>query len=124
MGGSYDRIAQLCRDRGTNVTALCRKAGVSRAALSELKAGRTKTLTLETARRLADALEVPLAQLLGQEETDTEEAGREWCDEELKVAYFRGADPTLTQADMDAMWQDAKDFRDFIIANRKRRTGR
>ena len=65
MSELYNRIDQICKARGTNITALCKKAGVGRATLSELNAGRTKTLTLETARKLADALEVSINFLQG-----------------------------------------------------------
>lgn len=66
MSELYNRIDQLCKARGTNVTALCKKAGVGRATLSELNAGRTKTLKLETAQKLADALGVSLNLLQGK----------------------------------------------------------
>ena len=60
MSELYNRIDELCKARGTNITALCKKAGVSRSALSELNAGRSKTLTVTTAQKIADALEVSL----------------------------------------------------------------
>lgn len=50
----------------------------------------------------------------------TPEAGNAISEDDLKVAYFRGADPTLTQEDMDALWEDAKNFRDFIVERRKK----
>lgn len=55
-----------------------------------------------------------------KEKAPTQEGERSLDDEDLKVAYFRGADPTLTKEDMDAMWEDARAFRDFIVAKRKR----
>lgn len=70
MSELYNRIDQLCKARGTNVTALCKKAGVGRATLSELNAGRTKTLKLETAQKLADALGVSLNLLQGKYDDD------------------------------------------------------
>lgn len=60
MSELYNRINELCKARGTNITALCKKAGVSRATLSELNSGRTKTLTFDTAKKIADALGVSL----------------------------------------------------------------
>lgn len=48
------------------------------------------------------------------------EVGNAISEDDLKVAYFRGADPTLTQEDMDALWEDAKNFRDFIVERRKK----
>ena len=44
MSDLYKRIDSICKENGTNVTALCKKTGVGRATLSELNAGRTKDL--------------------------------------------------------------------------------
>ncbi len=71
MGELYKRIEEMCRRQGTNVTALCKKAGVGRATLSELNAGRTKGLKLETAAKLAQALGVTVDALLGTAENSS-----------------------------------------------------
>ena len=42
MDEMYERIEQLCREAGVNVTTMCREAGVPRSALSDYKAGRIK----------------------------------------------------------------------------------
>ena len=67
MGNMYNRIFGIIKEKGTNPTALCRKAGVSRAVLSELKAGRTKEISLSNATKLAEALDVPVESLIGEE---------------------------------------------------------
>ena len=61
----YDTFAQLCARRGISVTAACKKAGVSPGILSDLKNGRKKTVSVETARRLAEALGVSADELTG-----------------------------------------------------------
>lgn len=67
MSELYNRIDRMCKERGTNITALCRDAKVARASLSELKAGRTKTLTLETGAKLASVLGISVDELMGTE---------------------------------------------------------
>lgn len=67
MSDLYKRIDSICKENGTNVTALCKKAGVGRATLSELNAGRTKTLNADTVTKLAAALGVSVDYLLGAE---------------------------------------------------------
>lgn len=67
MSELYDRINELCKKRGTNITALCREANVARSVMSELNMGRTKTITVETAAKLADALQISVDELLGKE---------------------------------------------------------
>ena len=42
-------------------------------------------------------------------------------DDQIKAAFFNGADPTLTQEEQDAMWDEAKAFIDFKIQQRKRK---
>ena len=64
MGNMYEKINELIKLHHTNATALCRKAGISRSVLSELKAGRTKSLSVENATKLAVALEVPFSELM------------------------------------------------------------
>lgn len=71
MSDLYKRIDSICKENGTNVTALCKKAGVSRATLSELNAGRTKTLNADTVTKLAAALSVSVDYLLGAEGKET-----------------------------------------------------
>ncbi|MDL2273983.1 helix-turn-helix transcriptional regulator [Oscillospiraceae bacterium OttesenSCG-928-G22] len=46
------------------VSALCNAAGVSRAALSEIKAGRTKHISLNTAMKLSVALGVTIEEIV------------------------------------------------------------
>lgn len=67
MSELYNRIDRMCKERGTNITALCRDAKVARASLSELKAGRTKTLTLETGAKIASVLGISVDELMGTE---------------------------------------------------------
>lgn len=54
MSIMYDRIEALCRQHGTNVTALCAALGLSRSSLTELKSGRTKRLSYEAISAIAD----------------------------------------------------------------------
>ena len=42
-------------------------------------------------------------------------------DDQIKAAFFNGADPTLTKEEQDAMWDEAKAFIDFKIQQRKQK---
>ena len=61
----YDTVAHLCADRDISVSAACKRAGISPGILSDLKNGRKKTISMDTARRLADALDVSADALTG-----------------------------------------------------------
>ena len=41
----YERIDKLCKDKGTNITQMCKEAGVQRSALSDYKSGKNKTIS-------------------------------------------------------------------------------
>ena len=90
--------------------------------MSELNNGRSKDLSKPNAQKFADILGVTLDEVYGEEtkKAPTQDGERGIDEQNLKVAFFRGADPTLTKEDMDAMWEDARAFRDFIVAKRKR----
>ena len=64
----YNRIEKLCKDRGLNVTAMCREAGVPRSNLSDLKYGRTSALATVNLDRIAKFFDVPMDYLLGKED--------------------------------------------------------
>lgn len=111
MSELYNRIDRLCKERGTNVTALCRDAKVARASLSELNAGRTKTLTLETAGKLAATLGISVDELMGleTEKAPIPEDERLVSDDDIKFALF-GGEGEIT----DAMYEEVKRFAHMV----------
>lgn len=56
----------------------------------------------------------------GAKKAPTPEGERGIDEQNLKVAFFRGADPTLTDEEIDDMWDDAKDLRDLLIMKKRR----
>ena len=67
MDEMYERIEQLCREAGVNVTTMCREAGVPRSALSDYKAGRIKSLAADKLAKIAGYFNVSVDHLLGKE---------------------------------------------------------
>ncbi len=65
MSSLYETIATLCHQKNLSIAALCRKAGVSPGIISDLKTGRKKTINVETATKIATALEVSADALTG-----------------------------------------------------------
>ncbi len=66
MADMYSKIEQLCKENNTNITAMCRLLDISRSTLSELKAGRTKTLSAEYTTKIASYFHVSVDYLLGK----------------------------------------------------------
>ena len=60
----YDRIKFLCEQKGTTVSALSQSVGVKPSVMSDLKAGRKKSLTIPTLAKLADGLGLPVNSLI------------------------------------------------------------
>lgn len=69
MNELYKRIEDLCIQKSTNITLMCREAAISRAALSDLKMGRTKELSSSTLNKIADYFDVTVDYLLGKEKS-------------------------------------------------------
>ena len=76
----YERIDKLCKDNGTNITQMCKSAGVQRSALSEYKAGRNKTISFANLQKIADFFDMTVDELVNGE---TEKSPANAEDEEL-----------------------------------------
>lgn len=61
----YERIAQLCRERGISGGRMCGDLGISRSMLTDLKMGRKKTVGTDTAAKIASYLGVSVDYLTG-----------------------------------------------------------
>ena len=68
MNTLYIRISTLCAKYNITSSRLCSDIGISRGILSDLKAGRKKTLNAETAYKIAKYLGVSVGYLLGYED--------------------------------------------------------
>ncbi len=53
MGDLYKNVWLICEQNGTTVTQMCKDLEITRSILSELKSGRTKTLSLDLAQKIA-----------------------------------------------------------------------
>ena len=69
MDNLYEKIEQLCRRKNVNITTMCKEAGVSRGNLTDLKKGRSKTLSAMTLSKLANYFGVTIDYLMGYEAT-------------------------------------------------------
>ncbi len=53
MNEVYARIEALCKEKGINVTIMCKKLNITRTILSELKSGRTKEVSDSIVEKIA-----------------------------------------------------------------------
>lgn len=68
MDTLYKTIEKLCDARGIRPGRLCDELGLSRGLMTDLKMGRKKSVSAQTAQKIATYFQVTVAQLLGQEE--------------------------------------------------------
>ena len=66
----HSRITELCKERGISGSRMCLDLGLSKSTLSDLKSGRKKSFTMETAHKIASYLNVSVGYLLGEEENE------------------------------------------------------
>lgn len=65
MNEMYNRIESLCKERGINITQMCRDAGIPRGNLTDLKKGRTAALSTKSLGKISAYFAVSLDYLLG-----------------------------------------------------------
>jgi len=70
MANLYETIQSLCQSRNIRPGRLCDELGLSRSLMTDLKMGRKKSVSAETAQRIATYFGVSVAYLLGQPAPD------------------------------------------------------
>jgi len=112
MSTVYERIDELCKRNGTDITKVCRELKLQRSSFTELKMGRVKNLGADKIAKIADYFGVS-ALYITDGITDSDEA--DYDPEEIaKVALF-GGDQEVT----DEMWAEVKTFVEFVKQKHK-----
>lgn len=110
MSELYNRIEALCKRDGITVTEMCRRAGVPRANLTELKKGRQQTLGPNTVVRIARYFKVSVDDLMEPEEKENAQEGGA-VEDDLKFALFGGGGEIT-----DEMFAEVKAFAAYVRA--------
>ncbi len=87
MSDLYKRIDDLCKQRGTNITEMCKASGAARGSLTDLKMGRISRLNVTTLSRIADHFSVTVDYLLGNDDKTKKPADQE-ADELRGMGYY------------------------------------
>lgn len=114
----FDVFSKLCEEKGVSRYKACTDVGLNRAAVAKWKNGAIPTGA--TLSKLSAYFGVTTDYLLGTEteKAPTLEGEREITDRDVQVAFFRGAD--LPDDQMDALWQDARDYINYKISQMKK----
>ena len=68
----YERIMELCKQKGISGSRMCLNLGLSKSTLSDMKSGRKKGVSTITAQKIATYLGVSVDYLLGEEDEKKE----------------------------------------------------
>ena len=112
MANLYESILKLCERNGIRPGRLCDELGISRGLMTDLKMGRKKGVSAETAQKIASFFGVSVGVLLGQED---EEAAP--IDLDLVDVAFYGEYKELSDEDKETV-------RDMVRIMRQRRAAR
>lgn len=70
MYNLYETISSLCAEKGIKPGRMCNELGISRGAITDLKAGRKQSLSAETLSKIATYFGVSVDYLLGNEQKE------------------------------------------------------
>ena len=112
MANLYESILSLCERDGIRPGRLCDELGISRGLMTDLKMGRKKSVSAETAQKIASFFGVSVGVLLGQEDADSASIDLNQVD----IAFY-GEYKELTEEDKETV-------RDMVRLMRQRRAGR
>lgn len=110
MSKLYARIKFLCEKRDLSLSAMCSAAGVSSGLLSDLKAGRRKSIQVETAQKIADALAVPVGALFRADIMDTTD-----LDPDSQPGLFTYRGKNFNHLTLEEIYEAEKNFSEFIL---------
>ena len=64
MGTLYENIRELCEEKGIKGGKMCVDLGLSKSLMTDLKAGRKKGISAETAQKIADYFGVSMERVM------------------------------------------------------------
>lgn len=118
MGSLYENIQALCHKRNIRPGRLCDELGLSRGLMTDLKMGRKKGISAETAQKIAAFFGVSVGYLLGlegSEDVQNAAAGKDILDD-VDVAFY-GDFKELDEEQKEAV-------RDMVRLMRERRAAK
>jgi len=105
----YESILSLCTERGIKGGKMCVDLGLSKSLMTDLKSGRKKGITADTAKKIADYFDVSVDRVLGKEEALPPKGERQPSDDDIKFALFGGCGEIT-----DAMYNEVKNFAAYV----------
>lgn len=119
----YDNFIKACTMRGISPSIAAEEIGFDRSAVTGWKKGSKPKDT--TVRKIADYFGISPEELTGstgpaQHNVPAVPQPGAISEDDIKAAFFNGADPSLTKEEQDAMWDDAREYMWFKLEQRRR----
>ena len=81
----YERIQELCSEKGVSGSRMCLDLGLSKSTLSDIKAGRKKGISVQTAQKIAGYFDITVDELYGIEEQKEKPVETDGLSEEMQA---------------------------------------
>ena len=90
MSTLYNRLQELCDEKGVSGYRMCKDVGIQPSIMTDLKMGRRASMKVETAQKVADYFGVTVGYLLGEgkEKAPTQEGEREIGFDDFTYAFY------------------------------------
>lgn len=106
----YNRVIDLCKTKGISGSRMCLELGLSKSTLSDIKSGRKRGVSTDTAQKIAAFFGVSVDYLLGEEkEIPTTPEGGGYSEEELMwLEWLRARATPQQKAIIRLMFEEAE----------------
>lgn len=108
MATLYENIKALCDEHKVSGGKMCLDIGASKSLMTGLKAGRTKSINAETAKKIADYFGVSVERVLTGEKEIAPTPKGESDNEKLLIELFRQLSPERQEEELAYLTQAAK----------------
>ena len=89
MGTLYEKIINLCENKGVSGSRMCVDLGLSKSTLSDLKKGRTKGISVPTAQKIAGYFGISVDELYGRDSAESEKKTTIQTDDDLSETHMK-----------------------------------
>ena len=118
MATVYEKILELCQHKGVTPGKMCNDLGYSRNTMTALKNGRSTTIKLDKAQRIADYFGVSVDYLLSGERKEKPAAESDGPKSKNKISVLLRRAEKLPKEDYDRITKNFEDTIDLYLKAR------
>lgn len=108
----YDRFVDLCREKNVSPSRAALDAGISKSLVTKWKTNQTDIPSPDVLNKLSIYFDISVSELLGEklENTTVDSSKNKLTGKEIMFALFGGSEEIT-----DAMYEEVKDFAQFVL---------